>query len=201
MVAVVEAVVAATAVAVVEAAAVVMGAVAAGVIDGSIPPHGQGASQRGFLIDLPPSLLTGSSSRTQIRTDPLRTHCQFVDPECLVVPHAVMEVRQHHELVELHLGKVGRAEHHVRSLDDGLPINPTPKFPVVIGAIVRRVQAVELEHRLDPVLLAVIEQDILAVEELPIVPTPQRSSVKPWGVSRFWMSCAASRSLPLTDSM
>ena len=33
-------------------AAVVMAAVAVGVIDRSILPHGQGASQRGFLIDL-----------------------------------------------------------------------------------------------------------------------------------------------------
>ena len=44
---------AATVVAVVEAAAAVaMAAVAVGVIDRSILPHGQGASQRGFLIDL-----------------------------------------------------------------------------------------------------------------------------------------------------
>ena len=43
----------AVATAAVVAAAVVMEAVAVGVIDRSILPHGQGASQRGSLIDLP----------------------------------------------------------------------------------------------------------------------------------------------------
>ena len=52
----VAAVAAATVVAVAVAAAVVAvvtAAVAVGVIDRSILPHGQGASQRGSLIDLP----------------------------------------------------------------------------------------------------------------------------------------------------
>ena len=103
------------------------------------------------MIDLSPSLITGSSLPTKSRTDPLRPHCQFVDPECLVVRHAVVEVRQHHELVELHLGEVGRAEHHVSPFDHELPIDPAPKFPIVIQLVPSHVQAVELEHRFDAV--------------------------------------------------
>ena len=79
-----------------------------------------------------------------------------------------MEVRQHHELVELHLGEVGRTENHVRPLDHELPIDPASQFPIVIRLVPCHVQAVELEHRLDAVPLAVVEQHILAVEELPL---------------------------------
>ncbi len=86
-----------------------------------------------------------------------------------------MEVRQHHELVKLHFRKVGRTENHVRPLDHELPIDPAPQFPIGFGSIVARVQAVELEHRFDAVPLSVVEQDVPAVEQLPIVPTPQRS--------------------------
>jgi hypothetical protein len=57
---VVEAAVAAVAV----AAGVVMEAVAVGVIDRSILPHGQGASQRGFLIDLPHHCSPGLAGRS-----------------------------------------------------------------------------------------------------------------------------------------
>ena len=60
---------AATVVEVVEAgAAVVMAAVAVGVIDRSILPHGQGASQRGFLIDLTCNHSTGKAECPFSRT-------------------------------------------------------------------------------------------------------------------------------------
>ena len=61
-------------------------------------PYGRSSVSRG-LFSLPPSLLTGSSSGRRFAPIRCAPHCQFVDPECLVVRHTVMEVGQHHELV------------------------------------------------------------------------------------------------------
>jgi len=61
-----------------------------------------------ILMSVINPLLSGITLRTlSHRADSTCPHRQFVDPKRLLVGHAVMEVRQHHELVELHLGEVG----------------------------------------------------------------------------------------------
>ena len=78
-------------------------------------------------------ILPFSSARD--RTETLCAHRQFVDPQRLFVrEQAGAEVRGQEELVELHVGEIGRAQDHVglRSITS-LPSNQPRTMPSALG--------------------------------------------------------------------
>jgi hypothetical protein len=59
-----------------------------------------------------------TSLRPSQRANPLGAHRQFIDPQLLDMrQESRAEVGSHQELVELHLGEIGRSQHHVGVLD------------------------------------------------------------------------------------
>ncbi len=110
------------------------------------------------------------------RTQALRPHGQFVNPQRLFVrEQSRPKVRNQQELVELHLREIGGAQDDIGLVDHQLAVEPAPHDAVGVRSVRVQVEAVELEHGLDTVPTLIVEENLFAVVELAVVTAPERA--------------------------
>jgi hypothetical protein len=89
------------------------------------------------------------------------------------------EIGGDENLVEPHLGIVGRAEHNVGFVNDEFPVEPSSDDAICIRAIALEVERVEPEVCLDTMPSGVVEEDFPAVMEPAVVASLERALCEP----------------------